>query len=1050
MKAYHRIVGDPPQFGFAGAISSVGFPGANWALSVADRRLPPAFGVPYEKEQHAQEGKLMRTQTSFELQALTFDCASVVYSVEAASSSRPHGYSDIVALVPQEGENVTAEQMLTFDNFMKLSEFWELSAGTVSYDASEWQPETAVPNRCPIALSPEMHAALAMRYWRSATARLFDTGRRPGAVRVCLNDERLGVNIIPMAKAFFAAYILPVLPMAARRLVSMSAPVPAKYVTKYDPTALVFLYPEKDFGQQDDKLLFDLRTQSFTALEPDEAAFASLVMSGRVSGYVQTLYERSCTRLGNPHHAHDTAFMADYDIAWSLYQLEYCALSAEKRLTLWRTVQELLTRRHALTNAQADQLLEGFESEWLSKLEKQVIAMQDADFAFLMAKALRNGNRRITDLLILHQQARQKPFFAGLLAKEHLEASTNANIKAVIGALMEEAWLKQPIGQEELETLNQESFYQLSSICPALRACMQSYLDGFGRLHPDKALFIMPLGKQYLEPSGVLKLSIQQLLSQYLQNLPDEVACRSIRESADAMNAENLSLLNAYYVEAYCCHAANALPFVAMCQSMGQDATQALCSILSLDQIKPGALPFPQDSQQLNLTVGGLLPVVKGKAEAHNAMLGYAGRALSAAQGEKMCVLRWFAGLDADGMLIRPAERARMGVEHFVHVYSQYAADPAQGDFEYVKRWMHAADSQQRAYFESLLKPMYNQLAPCGLLQASQLWTAFATLTDAPSLRESYVQMLVRKLESDWASNGYFNAIDAQRPHWALAGVSADELMKIGAVRIKAADKLDRQFAPCLTQNDFDQTFERIQTQTQDAFSEYARQRLNERFGRAYQQMLMTTASVGDVEAANRLCQKLGAQSRISGTEAQKCTDAVVRVNAFFTNHLPGMPDAQLAAQAQKGAQLLNSLPESPMGDHMHGLMNMEAQQLTHLPLRKRMAAALITAGRPLDEHTFHPQNVVAILPWEAENASPFSQKGVALFTQLCALVDLADEINPDYVMLILKAVQRYHPEYGKRIKGVQKQLKEMLPWFPNGNVPKPLVDWINFCANKK
>ena len=45
MRAYHRIVGDPPRRGFGSDIASVGFPGGNWAaaLQAGGCRLWTAF-----------------------------------------------------------------------------------------------------------------------------------------------------------------------------------------------------------------------------------------------------------------------------------------------------------------------------------------------------------------------------------------------------------------------------------------------------------------------------------------------------------------------------------------------------------------------------------------------------------------------------------------------------------------------------------------------------------------------------------------------------------------------------------------------------------------------------------------------------------------------------------------------------------------------------------------------------------------------------------------------------------------------------------------------
>ncbi len=1047
MKAYHRIVGDPPKFGFAGAISSVGFPGANWALAVSDRRLPPKFGVPFAKEQEEtviSDGKsVTRTQCSYELQALTFQCAAAVYSTEGmAGTSRPHGYSDMVALVAEEGETTTVEQWLTFDGFMTLSEFWALTANTVSYEVKDWTPQAHTPNACSLSISEEMHQALCMRYWRAATAKLFDAGARLSPVRVCLSEERVGERIIPLAKAFFSAYILPALPGAARHLVSMSAPVAAKYVQKYDPTALVFLYPESVLSESDEEKVFDLRTGAFTPLDAQEAAFARQVMSGRRSGYMQRLYETSCKLLGNAMSENDTTFMADFDVAWALYRLENSELSAQERVALWRNVHEWLTRRHGLSDGQADQLLAGFEAEWLKGMENQAIALTDADFAFLMAKALRTGSRQMTDLLALHQQARYAPFFGSNVTMGMLDASTPENIKAVFGALLHEAWLKQPIGQGELDVLYAEAFQALCNAHPALGECVTGYLNAFNSLHPDKALFIMPLGKLYLDHNGVLRMSILQLKNEYTLELPGEVACRSIREATGVMSADNLSLLNDFYVEAFRNHASNALPFVAMCQSMGQDTTQALAGIL--------AQPATYDNQQLNLTLAGLLPLAADRQAVHGALMDYAARILAKAEQDDVCVLRWFDALDAEGSLILPAERAQMGVEHFAKVYQKLGMEPNPGDFELVKRWMGMADAQQKRSFEQLLKPLYNAIAPAGLAQVSQFWSAFSTLTDAPHLREAHVGQLVQKLVGDWARAGYFQAIEAQRPQWALSQTTAQELMANPTVKAQATGKLERQFAALAAGDDFVQAHERIRAEQQDSFAAYAYRMLNERFAKSYQQMVMNAKSVEDVEALEALSRKLGAESNVSSNPARRCANAMMQVNGFFATELPSLADDQLPQRAQAMAQLLNAMPEGPVGSHVHALMSVEAQKHTQLPLRKRMAAALITAGRALDDRTFHAKNAVELLAWENEAASPFAAKGAALFTQLCALMDLAQAVNPDYVPLLLRAVSKYHPDYPKRLKGVQKQIRAALPWYPNGDAPQAFVAWLNQCMNLK
>ena len=82
MRAYHRIVGDPPRRGFGSDIASVGFPGGNWAAGVTGRRLPPVDGVPFFDEQRKDQDALSEIQCAYELQALDFQKVAVVYSAE--------------------------------------------------------------------------------------------------------------------------------------------------------------------------------------------------------------------------------------------------------------------------------------------------------------------------------------------------------------------------------------------------------------------------------------------------------------------------------------------------------------------------------------------------------------------------------------------------------------------------------------------------------------------------------------------------------------------------------------------------------------------------------------------------------------------------------------------------------------------------------------------------------------------------------------------------------------------------------------------------------
>ena len=152
MRAYHRIVGDPPRRGFGSDIASVGFPGGNWAAGVTGRRLPPVDGVPFFDEQRRDQDALSEIQCAYELQALDFQKVAVVYSAEGMLlrngrvEGRPHGYSDIVALTGDGPDTAltsgSPRDWLSYSGFLTLGAFWALAPQMESIEAESWTPSS--------------------------------------------------------------------------------------------------------------------------------------------------------------------------------------------------------------------------------------------------------------------------------------------------------------------------------------------------------------------------------------------------------------------------------------------------------------------------------------------------------------------------------------------------------------------------------------------------------------------------------------------------------------------------------------------------------------------------------------------------------------------------------------------------------------------------------------------------------------------------------------------------------------------------------------------
>ena len=1058
MRAYHRIVGDPPRRGFGSDIASVGFPGGNWAAGVTGRRLPPVDGVPFFDEQRRDQDALSEIQCAYELQALDFQKVAVVYSAEGMLlrngrvEGRPHGYSDIVALTGDGPDTAltsgSPRDWLSYSGFLTLGAFWALAPQMESIEAESWTPSSAAGPAWTAALPQGMAEALLIRYWRSATARAFDRETHTVPVRVCLGQERRCREIISLAKAFFLDVLLPVLPGAALHILSMSAPVAIRHIQKFDPTALVFVYPENYVGEPNENL-FDLRTNAFVPLAPGEAAFARAVMDGQTTPSLQRLYDVSAAELGNAKPPQDTPFMADFDIAFALFQMDHETLEPFERVRLWRTVNQLLIRRHGYTPTDADRLLRVLEERWLSQIGTAPVPLTDADVVFLMEKALREADQRLAMqklwIVIRHQKARIAPFFAPMVSRPMLEQAVgHERITEVFSTLLREAWLDQPIGQAELDALCNEAFSALCEAFAALREAMVDYLAAFGKLHAEMALFIMPLARRYLDRRGVLSLSLNELMNKYIITLPNAAIQHRIREAADAMDADNSELLERYLVAAFCAHAGEGEAYAQMCLGMGYDMSRTLCRILSLDAQADCPVAMPLDNAQLNVLLEKLLPVSRDHGRVHQALSDYAQRMLDGFAREGRCALGWYVALDAQSRLIDARERMSCGIAHYVKAYLAANTLPAQGDFAIVCQWVRSAASDQLAGAEPPLKALYEALGDAGAPQVRCLWNVFSTLTDTLNLRRLYLRDLQRQLMEDWKSMDYFAAIERQRGAWTRAALQPDELLE-GNTRAAAQAKLMEEMAQIKRGRQIEEWFNSRQGNNQNAFVRLWHEALNRRFAECFEALLLNAAGMDGIANIVGLAKKTGAEAGLQSRPAWQCANAILGVWQVIRRELPVTKDEQLLEPCRNAIGVINRLEQTQLTRHLcETLARGTLEGLKTLAFRKRMAAAFITAAVPGEAPRM--DGVLAILPWDKQREKPFGEEGVVLLTQICALFSFAQQLHSQYPDLLHAALLKSHGDYTVRLRGAIKDAQRMIPWLSGAGIGDPaqaLVAWL-------
>lgn len=1066
MRAYHRIIGDPPSRGFGSDIASVGFPGGSWAAKVIDRRLPPLGGIPFFDDQLIPMGKAMEVQRAYELQSLDFQRVAVAFSAEGmpagsagATSGRPHGYTHIVALAGEEGDTFTAgspEEWLCYDQFMQLDAFWDLRGDEATMETTEWQPPPEISFAWDQSLPQGLQEALAFRYWRSATTRAFDSDNaalRP--VRLCLSQERMARRIIEDAKAFFAACILPTLPGAARHILSLSVPVAARYLQKFVPTALAVLYPENVLGPADE-MLFDLRSGAFQPLSTLEHAFARQFMQGEMPRTLLEIYARYAV-LPNARAVQDTPFMADFDVAWILFRLENDRLSRAQAVALWRELHQLLGQRHGFYDEQIDALTAGLEGTWLDAREQLVLTAED--LTFVLGKALRATDeklsKRYTALAATHHRSGDLPVFAQVINESMLRsACSDQRICEVFQTIMLEVYVQSPLGETQLAGLSSDSFAALCNTYPSLKQAMRSFTEAFIRTNPDCALFIMPLSVRYLEKTTALRHALVLLNEAYVQALPSSFICERIRNASSAFDSFNRKLYSSYLFKAFCAHVQDVQPLVEAARTMMQDTSDALMNILDPQALKAAGMALPLDNRQLDKLLEGLLPLaVSNTTGVHAALLQYVEKMLEEAKTAQKTGLNWLLGADGRNCTLGEEERRDAGVRHFVAYYTDAYTVPREEEFSLVLSWMHAAVANDKKRWEDTLKPLYEALNETGRRQLEQLIPHFVDTSAFPYVRSVHLAMLRGELIQRWtAGSGYFAAIAPQRARsWTVGSFAAEEILQDPAVEHIANSLLSHQYAQLTTTVHFETADQKIREQPQDCFAELARQTLISRFRQHIDHLICNQPTLAQAYAVIRLGERIGAVSD-DRQYAVWCIQTIRQAESFIHGGLKEQAENDLASSVCQQIRSVAELGKSEVPEHLKQLLYREMESsgtFSQLSWRRRMAAAMIVAAMP--DGFFRTGCVLKLLPFDKRFfKQPFDETQLPLLSQVVALFTWTGALHPNYPHVLLNALlQDDYSTYTSRVRAQRREAERLFPWLKNkslrtlARVPQELVEWL-------
>ncbi len=850
MKIYHRIVGDTPQRGYDVSIVSPGFPQTTKLGNINKARLPISE-VPYEKKGTQGATQLVEQHRAYEVQPMSYGNLAVIHSaVGCMGAARVHCFSDIA--LPWIGEGVltdtlTAEQLLTLDDFMSIQSFWNIENSVNVLPIDDWTPPESIGFTWNKPMPLGLREALLAQYWRAATQSIFGGKLEP--VRVCLSDETDCIQIIEQAKAFFACVIATGLPRATQNIMSMSAPVPQRvFLQVFFGSALVFLYPEEKLSCE-----FDLRSGAFRPSSADEVAMITHLMHGGQIALLNDMFARYRAAQGNTVAEH-CPFMADFDIALIAYRLENNLVNPTELPRLWRLLSDYLAQRHGLGSDLAQMMLIGTDSTIVKQLcEQQPLpAFAPEEARLLFVKALSAEGPLLDaeiDLLARHQAERQQPFIADLLLGYH---QTDVHRTAtILRSVLERAYVGNPLDQYQRDRLASDAFAKRFMPYDEVRAVMAEYIRQAGKRHAENTLFMLPLAIQYLNAQELLTQTLALLRNAYVDTLPDQAMCMDIHASWQHSTAEHMMLLEEYYGECINRHIDSLETLGIVVGSIGVDIGHTLCLFYDNASINDAYLDTPLTARKLDGIKKCLHSPVANPATVYTHLLIYVDAVLARSLQAGVNRFDWLAELRASGIIQTDDVFEQCAIGYILEYGITHQSIPHNAAFQALLGWQQSGRLQQVPDAEDKLKCLYDQYGDIGKKQLLALIPYLHNTKGYLYLGQVHAEYIRSKLNALADKCNYWDAVDSVREDLAAAGLDAGAALQ-GEVKEKLASSLDRLFCSRENVSEFLWFHNKGSQSPNDAFL----QLWNERLGSAFQtqfDILLQNAFKQDVDAISHI-----------------------------------------------------------------------------------------------------------------------------------------------------------------------------------------------------
>lgn len=1049
--------GDLAEKGFLPRpVASPGFPsGVFWIDNMRSPRLCQV--TPDLKT--ARQG-LNVASSAYEVQPLNFGELSVVYSAivfafnDGVMNGRQHQFTQVVYF-PNSKDMTAAEclpiqTLLGFDKFLKPDEFWqskEYQAPIIDYDCEYRQPQYSNSTQL-----DNLYKALLCRYWRACSLRMFPLP----------NETMQPLYIIPEAATTFEETIqrgkellentlVPYLPLEARNIISMSAGVRNQDAIRFAPTAMVVLLLSGEADIPSRENIFDLRYGRFIELDALQADFINDTISQLNSKPAPEILELYGCFCGEQQSTASCTFMADYRVRYAVWYLHNRRYNGDgnSAVGMYRTLFNALLTAHRLQLETIDSMLRSLEDHVFCDDLRVGNGLSEENLQFLFQRVARVSDCAAKGQMMLlasHQKLVGDPVF---LRVWPLDATNMERMGKVLLEILMQSYMTVDISQTQRDKLGNQGF---CDFCHApgnepVFDAMRMFLNSFNQEFPSKTIFMMPLSKKYLNPTEIMKCSLQMLDHEYSQNLPDSSICDIIRDSRSYLIGvpDNEELLSQYLLHAYIAHRNNPGELSDMLKQLSIDGTQGLSRILNWETDNVAAQP-PLTPEQIHQLLNAFAPVVGDKDTIHADYRSMLKRVLEQSIENADYRYTWLQQVGGIMKLVSDDDVCNISA-HYVATYgARHGCAMVHSEVLLLADKALQPDSQNR------LKQMLNDQLQSDNSQVAQslaknTWGKFGvmpreTTEDGKALydvlREYGLECARKQLISDFDTTGnYWGSINRGNEYIMPAKFSIDDLDS-DDVKNGAKNLLTNITRSLLDPSAYDKVYQDLEKRANyGVFYRWARQTICVEFTQRFNGLFESCTLTSDVSLLERLCDLMHVKSDVQPTDAWQHIQMMHSCNSFI-----GKPSLVGLCELLDRLKLLrNCAGSQTLCNMLHIMIDKATKNKT---INYDNACLLLMVKVCAHRHGCQPIELLSYFQWEVSliknPLNPNNLDRLVLINYLLYITEYLDSklsqsstpITDAFLHVLVH--EGVYAEYTNSLRRMPKKLGRLLPSIRDGD----------------